>query len=182
MKVKLITLLSLCSLFLSSCVGGSSSPNVDSALDDKIFSDAISNLDVDNCANINEAGKSEDCVSVIESLMIMENAVITHDLSLCDSIVQERYKEDCIYTVNNNLSVQQLIDNRDEQTSMAIENLDPSLCEDISDSNFKDECLVSVFTHESNISLDQSVCDQINNESLKNDCINDSRWLENQDL
>lgn len=182
MNKKLILVIVITSLALTACIGGENhveESTADTVLDGQILDSAVERMDLDTCDKVVNSEQREECIQIIESLSKHEEAIEKDDPSLCDNIELERYKENCLLEVENQVTIQELISERDKLTAEAIEKQNISICDNIGDYNFQQECILSVYSDENFLGTDSSVCENIESAIHKDICLNLSIWATN---
>ncbi len=174
---KKLIVLSCLTFVLTACTGQPPSENIsEDVLDNEILDSSVNNRNQEGCNQISSDDKKNECLQIVESLEKRDRAIESDDASICETIELDSYKENCFYEVENQVSIQEMVDKRDEVSLQAIEKQDISLCEQISDPNFQQECILSVYTDPSYEGTDPSVCDNIKSEVLREVCYNSSQW------
>lgn len=157
--------------------------NADTVLDDQLFSQATSQNNLEKCEQISDQTRKDECIMVVEGLIITEEAVKTLDSSLCKDIEDERYRENCEGSVEETIAANEAEEKaaqeaakKDEERvaieSNAIAEGDADTCNDIEDENQKYSCRYNVLTNQAMQNSDPSLCDEIGKESFVAECKN----------
>lgn len=192
--MKRLFLIFLLSTILSSCTystnpqtnestdsNSSQTSIADTALDSRLFEDAISFNNSEFCSQIIDSETKNECTIVLSDLQKTETAISKLDKSLCDNLDLERYKEACSTKISSIIQSKKDIENESQEFSDYLSKLykiqeeavqlgDVNICNSIEDELIRATCKYNILAPLAIQKSDSTLCDQIGNVSLTANC------------
>lgn len=187
---KFLAVLSLAVLLLSACnlfEKGKTEPesteiNSVTVLDNEAYKWATSDKNVELCANISNTAKKDECIKVVDALILTDKAIAELDENICREIEIESYEKNCKDVTESKLEqqeadskkVKELEKANEEATeiegkAMAEDNED--ICNDIKDENQKYSCRFNILANRALLEKNVKICEKIGDKEFAKTCV-----------
>lgn len=148
-----------------------------STVDKQIYEDAVNSMNTELCGTIASVEYGADCVLVIQSNELADEAIKNSDSSQCSKIEHDQIKESCLVQVdklNDEKAKKEAAlkqQNEDQSKMQEIQdNLDLNACDELSTEHLKKECILNISTALAEKNKDAKYCQPIEDTSLRGEC------------
>lgn len=154
-KHNIVIAISFAALFLTAC--GAKEMTKEGATyvikdkDNEIFESATARLDKSACNDITQAALKNDCNNIVESKLLIQNALQESDTSLCKKITIMEYQELCVRQVEAYVDEEQALEKKrakedeerkknEKKWAEIMDARDISRCKEFEDPERRSEC------------------------------------------
>lgn len=157
--------------------------NSATVLDNEAYKWATSDKNVELCANISDTAKKDECIRVVDALVLTDKAIAELNDDICGEIEIEDYEKNCDAVVKSKLGqkkmeeekIAELQKDEEERAGIekeAIEKKDPKICDEIEDENQKSSCKYNVIVNIAIEQKDAKQCEAIESKDMVTECEN----------